>query len=861
MQPSGLLRAGSVAYRCGFAKDASGRNRWGDYTGVAIDPSETGNARSAAWADGNWAKGTNTWGSWIGKIAFNYHLIRGQVFHDCDSSAATSTDRLPLKDVKVLIERESVVFDSTTTDSTGSYKFGFLDDGTYDVIVSLPVDSWAVDALPGTGGDVQTKINETTLEVELSGASTASDTSSNNDFLIVVTHPVPVISSISPDMYSVGEPEFDLAVYGSDFVPCSIVGVDGADRVTTYVSPTEVHATVLASDISSLGTRSITVFNPLPGGGESNTATLTVHSPAPVFSLHPLLIDFGSSLQGVTKTDCVMVVNTGTADLLISGVTSDNSQFNATPSGATIHRQDSLKFDLTFNPSVIGATSGHIIFTHNADTTPDSADVTGTGLDSTTFRTATANDWASAVDAKGKHKAFPHKPDKVFFKLSLTSPSNASLCTILDLTFSMPIGSLVAHTFPAKSDTIPYSSLTFDTKRKVWRYTFSPPLAPNTTIQIDGIGLQGKLIKVSKYIWADAGFASTQKGKVPDVGSSFLKNVPGMPRPNLVNVMDELFPKGFGQVSTYFSDVNPLIFGSPQGTGGARSVKLLKSTNVVKSFIDEKTGTKHTHDPLCLTDVNVPKQLTLFSPLKINDNIAAELLALKLNIAASIAMKFPPGFGELEFYDAGSPSQPFNHKPVKDIAKYVDSLLSCLTIQGISPSPDLNSALQALLKINGEFQDAGNQKDTISFFAKSRLHGVKSVGVAAYLRKVPGAVPETFTASDNGNADVPLVYALHQNYPNPFNPTTMISFELPEPAIVTLRIFNVLGQAVSVPLDHQMLDDGAHDFEFEGKMLPSGVYFFQITAEGYTVGDDESVTIQRGASHQFSSMKKMLLIK
>jgi hypothetical protein len=54
------------------------------------------------------------------------------------------------------------------------------------------------------------------------------------------------------------------------------VQVNGSSRPTTFVSATQLQAQISNNDILSVGQRSITVVNPAPGGGTSNTATLTV---------------------------------------------------------------------------------------------------------------------------------------------------------------------------------------------------------------------------------------------------------------------------------------------------------------------------------------------------------------------------------------------------------------------------------------------------------------------------------------------------------------------------------------------------------------------------------------------------------
>lgn len=84
--------------------------------------------------------------------------------------------------------------------------------------------------------------------------------------------------------------------------------------------------------------------------------------------------------------------------------------------------------------------------------------------------------------------------------------------------------------------------------------------------------------------------------------------------------------------------------------------------------------------------------------------------------------------------------------------------------------------------------------------------------------------------------------ALKQNYPNPFNPTTNIQFKLPQTANVTLAVYNMLGQKVSILIDKRM-SAGSYSAEFKGLGLPSGVYIYRLDAEGV------------------SKSRKMLLVK
>ncbi len=74
----------------------------------------------------------------------------------------------------------------------------------------------------------------------------------------------------------------------------------------------------------------------------------------------------------------------------------------------------------------------------------------------------------------------------------------------------------------------------------------------------------------------------------------------------------------------------------------------------------------------------------------------------------------------------------------------------------------------------------------------------------------------------------PGKFELSQNYPNPFNPITTISFNLPEKAIVTLRVYNILGQQVAVLLNGQK-EAGVYQVNFDGANLASGIYIYKLS--------------------------------
>jgi hypothetical protein len=98
--------------------------------------------------------------------------------------------------------------------------------------------------------------------------------------------------------------------------------------------------------------------------------------------------------------------------------------------------------------------------------------------------------------------------------------------------------------------------------------------------------------------------------------------------------------------------------------------------------------------------------------------------------------------------------------------------------------------------------------------------------------------------------ELPLAYWLGQNYPNPFNPATTIRYELPVTSVVTLKLYNTLGQEVMQIVDGEE-QPGTHILRLDAGRLASGVYFYRLTAAPAT----------RGAYLGFKEVKKLVVVK
>jgi len=100
--------------------------------------------------------------------------------------------------------------------------------------------------------------------------------------------------------------------------------------------------------------------------------------------------------------------------------------------------------------------------------------------------------------------------------------------------------------------------------------------------------------------------------------------------------------------------------------------------------------------------------------------------------------------------------------------------------------------------------------------------GTLGGGVAQFRQNVTGV---------NSDSHIPQSFRVRQNYPNPFNPTTTIEFDIPQSGLVTLKVFNILGQEIETIID-EVKEAGSYSFKFKAYDLSSGIYLYQLRLRG-----------------------------
>jgi uncharacterized repeat protein (TIGR01451 family) len=133
-----------------------------------------------------------------------------------------------------------------------------------------------VNVTPSAAGGLQSTASVTSSTAE---PITTNNTRSVRTLVTLPGNPVPEIDSLSPAQFVASPfsipppPPVRVTVNGSGFVPGSKVRVDGVEATTTFISGNKLE---FLKSATNRGTFAITVFNPAPGGGESNSVSLRV---------------------------------------------------------------------------------------------------------------------------------------------------------------------------------------------------------------------------------------------------------------------------------------------------------------------------------------------------------------------------------------------------------------------------------------------------------------------------------------------------------------------------------------------------------------------------------------------------------
>ncbi|MBI89791.1 MAG: hypothetical protein CMG60_06865, partial [Candidatus Marinimicrobia bacterium] len=146
----------------------------------------------------------------------------------------------------------------------------------------------------------------------------------------------------------------------------------------------------------------------------------------------------------------------------------------------------------------------------------------------------------------------------------------------------------------------------------------------------------------------------------------------------------------------------------------------------------------------------------------------------------------------------------------------------------------LNSGTITLGTIEFELLDSFTDQQTMVTMSRSRLNE-ETVLVDETSAVFTNAL---LVVDEWGHGGVPDVFALKQNYPNPFNPTTRIRYQLPQEAVVSVKIYDIMGRVVKDLVPRQKTLAGFYQKTWNatnnnGDQVGAGMYIYVIEADNF----------------------------
>ncbi len=135
--------------------------------------------------------------------------------------------------------------------------------------------------------------------------------------------------------------------------------------------------------------------------------------------------------------------------------------------------------------------------------------------------------------------------------------------------------------------------------------------------------------------------------------------------------------------------------------------------------------------------------------------------------------------------------------------------------------PDLDAAQVKQILQQGARQDSFTGTTPNTHFGYGKVDALNSLNLVNQILDVK---------SENNFAHN---FDLQQNFPNPFNPSTTIKYQIPEAGLVTLKVFNLLGEEIATLINEEK-PAGSYQLQFNASRLSSGIYFYKLQAGSFT---------------------------
>ena len=655
-----------------------------------------------------------------------------------------------------------------------------------------------------------------TAAVTVFNAAPGGGTSGSSTFTI--NNPAPSITSLSPSSATAGGPAFILTVNGSGYVSTSVVRWNGSNRTTTFVSSTQLTASITASDIATAGTASVTVFNTTPGGGTSSPSQFTINNPIPtITTLAPNNATAGGSAftltlngtnfvngsvvkwNGSDRTTTYVSSTQITASIIAADITSAGTAnvtvFNTSPGGGTSSPSQFTVNNPAPTLTSILPTSGNrtqtldVVFTgtnyiSGVSTVSFGADIT---VNTTTVNSSTqitANITIGASASTGARNV----------SVTNASPGGGTATLTNGFTVNNPV--------PTLTSILPTSGNRTQTLDVVFTGTYF--ISGVTSVNV-GSGITVNSTNVTSSTSLTANLTISASATTGSRNFSVTNSTPGggtsgnqsftvnNPAPTLRRISPTSVSRG--QTLNMVLIGNDFIDGVSTPSFGAditiNSFTVNSDTQITSNITISPTATVGPRDVF----------VTNSSP---GGGTSGTVLLSIVNNPPTPPILVSPANGDTVQLYTMPQSIRFVWKRSLDL-DIQDTLRYSLFVRG----PGLDTLISELMdtSINLDIMDslklASQYKWTVNV-----TDGIDIDSSDTFIFRTS----DTRVNVSEKLSQIPIKYSLSQNYPNPFNPATTIRYGLPARSVVRVAIYNVLGQVVSELVNGEQ-DAGYYDVQ------------------------------------------------
>jgi len=609
-------------------------------------------------------------------------------------------------------------------------------------------------------------------------------------------------------------------------------------------------------------------------------------------------LNFGTVLGGDSKTDTVVVTNTGNRSLSIDSVRTTLSEFMVVPTSSAILPGATDTFKVTYAPLTAGSKFGSVVFYNNGLSARDTVQVTG-GVQ--IFAGFSASKDTLDFGTIGRNTS---KIDSVF----VTNVGNAALVVdsirSSDGSFGITPPNATVPAGNSQKFTVTYHPTTIGAKSGVLRFFSNSSTQPDT-IWVKGDVLLAPVFSVSKtslnyglvltgqskkdsVVVKNPGTATLTISSVVSTNSDFAVT----PTSGDIAMDDSLkfyvtftpsiagaqgakiaFNHNATTKDTIFASGNSLTLGSVKDARLAAN-----GTEVLFEAIVTRAKGNYTYLQDTSAGMNVYQSSSAWHDsvasggIRAGDKIRVDGRTSEYNslkeISAGDLVSFTilsrnntvPTPALLTLSQIAANGEKYESELVKVVSVTVSAgsatTYVAATTYSITDPSDNTGAVSLRIPNAGDSDVDGTTIIPLITFTGVVGQFSSSNAAAGYQLMAVNASDVTDNSLSAGDAKsgIPETYQLHNNYPNPFNPSTTILYDLPYQSRVTLKVYSILGQEVRTLLDGDE-NAGFRSIQWNGRdnngmQVSSGVYFFRINAQPFD-----------GKAHAFSQVRKMLLMK